>query len=232
MPADRSLSTRPTPSCSALDTSSTGVNRTERRRRQRDEQHRVLRHRVRHALATTQAGGNELVGIGPVGLRTARTDRRAAIAAAFQQRLIRLQLRRVDRKALTGLAVHGVDAAPQPDRTPAAVARPQLRVEARPMLRVPCALEHLRQHDAVPEAVVLEQPAGCSVHGDRRAHDAALSCASASLQPCCSRSAVARAASSDTSSSERKNVRSRTGVPPSASRYPTPRSAEAMSEAR
>jgi hypothetical protein len=60
--------------------------------------------RLGDALAAFQAGGEELVGVGPVGGRTRRTARLAAGAARLEQHPVRLPLR----------VIHGVDLAGGP----------------------------------------------------------------------------------------------------------------------
>ena len=109
-------------------------------------------HRLRHALAAAQPGGDELVRVAAVGLRARRADRLAAIAAALQQRASGSGLGRVDRARLAGRQVDRVDLAAQPHRLPAVARRAHLVLEALPLLRVRCPRQHLLEH----------RTAGCS----------------------------------------------------------------------
>jgi hypothetical protein len=80
------------------------------------EQPRMLRDAVGDALAALEAGGQELVGVGPVDGRTGGAAGLAAGAARLQQHPIRLALGRVDLPDLARLAVGLVDPAGQADR--------------------------------------------------------------------------------------------------------------------
>jgi hypothetical protein len=82
----------------------------------------MLVDRLGDALAALEPGGEQLVGIGPVGGRTGGTARLSAGAARLQQHPVRLPLRVVDLADFAGLAVGVLDPAGQADRV-VAVAR-------------------------------------------------------------------------------------------------------------
>jgi hypothetical protein len=92
------------------------VDPAEAGSRKGHEQPRMGRHRVGDALATLEAGGQELVGVGPIGGRTRRAPGLAASAARLQQHPIRLPLAVVDGADLTGLVVGVLDPAGEADR--------------------------------------------------------------------------------------------------------------------
>jgi hypothetical protein len=71
---------------------------------------------VGNALAALQAGGEELVGIGPVGGRTGRAAGFSPGAAGFEQYPVRLPVGVVDLPDFTGLAVGVLDPADEADR--------------------------------------------------------------------------------------------------------------------
>ena len=118
-----------------------GVDGSEARSGQRREHRGMLGDGVRDALAAPQAGGDELVGVAAVGPRAGRADGFTAIAAALQQRLIRLTDGGERGSHLSGRGVDGVDAAAQPDRPAAVAGGPQLAIKALPLLGVRSALE-------------------------------------------------------------------------------------------
>ena len=80
------------------------------------EQPEMDGHRVGDALAAFQAGGEELVGVGPVGGRTGWAAGLAAGAARLQQHPVRLPLGVVDGADLAGGPVGVLDPAGQADR--------------------------------------------------------------------------------------------------------------------
>jgi hypothetical protein len=67
------------------------------------EQPRMLADRVGHALAALEPGGEELVGIGPVGRGAGRAAGLAAGAARLEQHPVRLPLRVVNGPDLAGV---------------------------------------------------------------------------------------------------------------------------------
>ena len=80
-----------------------GVDPAEAGSGEGHEQPRMRRHRLGDALAALEAGGQELVGIGPVGGRTRRAAGLPAGAARLEQHPIRLPLAVVDGADLAGL---------------------------------------------------------------------------------------------------------------------------------
>src|SRR5918993_4715662 len=79
------------------------------------EQPRMLADAVGDALAALEAGGQELVGVGPVGGRTRRAAGLPPSAARLEQHPIGLPLAVIDSADLAGLAVGVVDAAGEAD---------------------------------------------------------------------------------------------------------------------
>src|SRR5215211_1162460 len=77
---------------------------------------RMLRHRLGDALATFEAGGQELIGIRPVGRRTRRTAGLPPSAARLEQHPVRLPLGVVHLPNLTRGPVGVLDPAGQADR--------------------------------------------------------------------------------------------------------------------
>jgi hypothetical protein len=75
----------------------------------------VLADAVGDALAALEAGGQELVGVGPVGGRTRWAAGLAAGAARLEQHPIRLPVGVIDGADLAGCAVGLVDPAGQAD---------------------------------------------------------------------------------------------------------------------
>ncbi len=62
----------------------------EARRGQCEEHRRMVRHRIGHALPTSQTGGDQVVGVIAVALRARRADRLATIPARLPEHTIRL----------------------------------------------------------------------------------------------------------------------------------------------
>jgi hypothetical protein len=79
------------------------------------EQPRMLADRLRNALAALEPGGQELVGVGPVGGRTGRAARLSAGAARLEQHPVRLPLAVVDGADLTCQAVGLLDPSGEAD---------------------------------------------------------------------------------------------------------------------
>src|SRR4029453_16710056 len=73
-------------------------------------------HRLGDALAAFEAGGEELVGVGPVGGGTGRTAGLPAGAAGLEQYPVRFSVAVVDGADLAGLAVGVLDPSGQADR--------------------------------------------------------------------------------------------------------------------
>jgi hypothetical protein len=92
-----------------------GVDLAEAGGGEGDEQPRVPADAVRDALAALEAGGQELVGVGPVGGSTRRAAGLPAGTTGLEQHPVRLPLAVVDGANLAGLAVGLVDPAGQPD---------------------------------------------------------------------------------------------------------------------
>ncbi len=95
------LPPRPAPARLAVD-HATRVHRPEPGRRQRQEDHRMPRDGLGHALAAAHPRRDELERITAIRLRTRRADGLAPVAAALQQRLVRLVLGREHRPDLAG----------------------------------------------------------------------------------------------------------------------------------
>jgi hypothetical protein len=93
------------------------VHGPERRRGQRREHQRVLRHRRRHGLPTRDAGADQLEHVRGVQTRTRRALGGPAAAAADVGDPQRLLFAAVGRDDLAGAGVDGLRAAAQPDRT-------------------------------------------------------------------------------------------------------------------
>jgi hypothetical protein len=88
-----------------------GVDPAERGRGEGYKQPWMLADRLGDALATLEPGGQELVGVGPVGGRTRRAARLSPGAARLEQDPIRLPVAVVDLPNLAGAPVGVVDAA-------------------------------------------------------------------------------------------------------------------------
>jgi hypothetical protein len=98
-----------------------GVDGAEAGRGKGHEQPRVRADRVGEALATAQAGGDELPGVAAVGLRAGRADALAAVAAGLEQHAAGFVVGGVDLADLAGGGVGLVDAASEADRVGAVV---------------------------------------------------------------------------------------------------------------
>ncbi len=97
----------------------TCVHGTEARCGQGDEDHRVPAHRLGDALATSQPGGNQLVGVGLVRRRAGRAAGSATLATGLEQSVIGQAGAAGMPDDLAGLPVDPVDGADQADRAPA-----------------------------------------------------------------------------------------------------------------
>ena len=100
------------------------------------------RHRVGDALATLEASGQELVGVGPVGGRTRWAARLSAGAARLQQHPIRLPLAVVHGADLAGGPVSLLDPAGEADGVAVAGLSDQL---GPPLIAVTSPLHDLSQ---------------------------------------------------------------------------------------
>jgi hypothetical protein len=145
MPADLSATTRPAPARLTVDHAAR-VHRPEPGRGQREEDRRMRGDGFGHALASANPGHHELKGIAAIGLRARWADRLTAVAAARQERLVRLALCAEDGAHLAGLHVDRVDASAQPHRPPAVASRPQLPLEALPLIRISGSREYTFKH--------------------------------------------------------------------------------------
>jgi hypothetical protein len=123
------------------------------------EQPRMLVDRLGDALAALQPGGEQLIGIGPVGGRTRGTARLPAGATRLQQHAVRLPAAVIDLADLTSLAVRLLDPPDEADRVMAVAG---LGHElGPPVIAVPGPLHNLGQH-----------PRQDLTHPDRLAHAA------------------------------------------------------------
>ena len=103
-----------------------GVDPAKRWRGEGHEQPGMPGYRVGDALATSEAGGQELELVGLIGRRAGGTDRHPPIATRLQEGGVRLPVGVVDRADLTGPWVGVVDPATQPNRMGAVAGRGDL----------------------------------------------------------------------------------------------------------
>ena len=115
MRAEAGLTARSAPGNGSIAFDDAGVDRAEGGGSERGEHARVRSQRFWHALAAHQPGPDELIGVGPVGLRARRAHRRPAVAARDVDRLVRQVLGVQAVENLTGDAVDRPDGATQPD---------------------------------------------------------------------------------------------------------------------
>jgi hypothetical protein len=182
------------------------------------EQPGVPCHRLGDSLAPLEPGGEELVGVGPVGGRTRRAPGLSAGAARLEQHPVRLPLAVVDLPDLARLAVGVLDPSSEADRVmavaglgdqlhPALVAGPgpvhDLGQHRRQLVANPGRLGHADSSSTSRSVAVVED---LDVDRSRSAR----------------RARLARSRSSS------QQERSRTGMPPSWSSRPTPRVAGSM----
>src|SRR6266496_3603500 len=103
-----------------------GVYRPERRRRQGGQDGRMLGHRLRYALATDQAGEDELVRVVAVHLRARRTHAFTPIPAWDQHVPQRVVVGVVAVEHFAGLGVDHRTTTAHPDRVSTAAGGPDL----------------------------------------------------------------------------------------------------------
>ena len=120
MRAEPGLTARSAPGNGSAAGDDAGVDQAEGGGGERGEHARVRSQRFGHSLATGQPGPDELVGVGPVGLRTRRAHGRAAVAARDVDRLVRQVLGVQAVEDLAGDGVDVTDGATQPNRPNAA----------------------------------------------------------------------------------------------------------------
>jgi hypothetical protein len=121
-----------------------GVDPAEAGRGEGHEQPRMLVDRLRDALAALEPGGQQLVGISPVGGRTRRAPGLPAGAAGLQQHAVRLPVAVIDLPDFAGLAVGVLDPSGQADRVVAVAGLGDEFGPAR--VAVPGPLDDLGQH--------------------------------------------------------------------------------------
>ena len=134
------------------------------------EQPGMGRHRLGDALAALEAGGQELVGVGPIGGRTRRAPGLPASAARLEQHPIRLPLAVVDGTDLPGGPVGVLDPAGEADRVVAVaglgdqLGPPRIAV-AGPLDDLP---EHAREQLAHPGRLGHATSPGAGIDGTTR----------------------------------------------------------------
>ena len=122
------------------------VHRSEPGRGERQEDHRMPRDSLGNALAAAHPRGDELERVTATRPRAARAHCLAPVAAALQQRLVRLAHGRDHRANLAGLQIDRINPATQADRPSAVARRAQLPLEALPLIRIGSPSKHALEH--------------------------------------------------------------------------------------